>query len=469
MEHPRETTPQVLAAIEPQVKEETVEAIPLDQGISTRSKHKTQSKGQLLQKQHNVIVQPRLKPIPFQHNDVNINENSAPQSVEVGDGFFQSEEQPINRRGYKYKPCRPNPVFPSNLYSTTDLPPFTVRPSYFDRALGIVFAENMNTVSTNAGWRSIRANVGVREGLYYMEFNIVRANENSKAHVRVGLARKEASLEAPVGFDGYGYGLRDVTGQKITLSRPKQFMDSGFKTGDTIGLLVELPLLEEHRLYLHKFDAQQKRNTPQKGDDNYRDKKRKKTKSKVSNPETAAELNAHGNIVRDQIPIKYKSSLYYEQFEYTPTKAMDHLLNPVTVFGEKAVMESINNIQSQLPVIPDSKITVYKNGEKQGVVFEELYSYLPTFNEDESSGIFPNTSQLQNNNFNNTDDGTLGYYPMLSVFQGGIVGLNPGPDFKYAVDGDYKPLSARYEEKISEEWLWDVIDEVEAEYLDMFE
>ena len=465
----RESTPQVLASIEPQVKQESVEAIPLDQGISTRSRHKTQSKGQLLQKEHNVIVQPRLKPVKNQKNDIGINDNRAPQCVPVVEGFLQSEDQPINRRGYKYKPCRPNPIFPSNLYSTTDLPPFKVRPSYFDRALGIVFSENMATVSTNAGWRSVRANVGVREGLYYMEFDIVRSNDDSKAHVRVGLARKEASLEAPVGFDGYSYGLRDATGQKLNLSRPKHFMDAGFKSGDTIGMLIELPPLDKHKLCLEGFDAQQKKHIPQKGDEAHKEKKRKKTKAKVSNPETALEMNAHGNIVRDQIPIKYKSSLYYEQFEYTTNKAMDHLLNPVTVFGEKAILESINNMQAQIPTIPDSKITVFKNGEKVGVMFENLYSFLPTFNEDELTSIFPNAIQLQNNNYNYTDDGTLGYYPMLSVFQGGIVGLNPGPKFKYPISEAHKPLSDRYEDRIAEEMVWDIIDEIEAEYLDQFE
>lgn len=450
-----------------EVKEESADPIPLDQGISTRSKHKSQSKGQLLQKELNVVVQPRLKPVPFQQHDIGVNDNRLPPCVPAGEGFYQCEDQPVSRRGYKYKPCRPNPVFPSNLYSTTDVPPFTSRPSYYDRALGIVFSEGMATVSTSAGWRLVRANTGLREGSHYMEFRIVRANDGSKAHVRVGLARKEASLEAPVGFDGYGYGLRDATGQKLTLSRPKKFMDAGFSSGDTIGMLIELPLLAEHRRYLDEFDKQQKSRLSAK-EDGPKEKKRKKTK-KVSNPETARDMAAHGNIVRDQIPIKYKNGLYYEQFEYTPTKSMDHLLNPVTVFGEKAVLESISNIHAQLPTIPGSKITVYKNGVEVGIMFEGLYSFLPTFNEDESASIFPNTTQLQNSNFNCTDDGSLGYYPMLSVFQGGEVGLNPGPEFKFPPKRLYQPLSQRFEEKVAEEVVWDIIDEVEAEYLDQFE
>src|SRR5947207_10005856 len=49
-----------------------------------------------------------------------------------------------------------------------------------------------------------------------------------------------APLDVPVGFDGYSYGLRDVTGQKVHMSRPRPFMSS-FGTGDVIGMHISLP------------------------------------------------------------------------------------------------------------------------------------------------------------------------------------------------------------------------------------
>ncbi|GME92582.1 unnamed protein product [[Candida] boidinii] len=58
--------------------------------------------------------------------------------------------------------------------------------------------------------------------------------DQSMGHVRIGFARREASIEAPVGMDGYGYGLRDKTGQKVHLSRPSHFMKEGFGAGDVI-------------------------------------------------------------------------------------------------------------------------------------------------------------------------------------------------------------------------------------------
>lgn len=32
-----------------------------------------------------------------------------------------------------------------------------------------------------------------------------------------------------------------------------------------------------------------------------------------------------------------------------------------------------------------------------------------------------------------------------------------------------KPLNDRYEEQVIEEWYWDILDEVEAQYLDNFD
>ncbi|CUM54471.1 uncharacterized protein AC631_04086 [Debaryomyces fabryi] len=486
------------ASIEPQVKEETLynEAqapIPISttaHQYSTRSKDKKDNdnnlKSQLKQKQHNVIIQPRLKPVPFKKLDLTKNDGKEPSKQLIKkineDKFYQSDDHPFNKRGFKYKPCKPNPLFPSNLYSTTDLPPFIVRPSYFDRSQGIIFNSDLSSVSTLQGWRSVRSNIGVREGKHYIEFNIINANTSAdKSHVRIGFARKEASLEAPVGFDGYGYGLRDLNGQKITLSRPMEFMKNckeigvaGFKSGDVIGMLIELPSLEEHKKAIDDFINQKLKEKGTQSYDSHPGKKKRKTKKNNEADNDDEKFTKYNNISRDQIPIKYKNALYYEQYEYTTTKKMDHLLNPVTVFGEKAILENAGNSReaTNLQTIPNSKITVFKNGIEIGVMFENLYSFLPTYLEDAELNVSYNTRQLQNTGYKNTDDGSLGYYPMLSVFQNGVVGINPGPDFKFPIaglDNDVRPMSERYNEIIIDEWYWDLIDEVEAEYLDSFD
>jgi len=454
------------------------ETSEINHGYSTRQKdrlkeEKQRQRSQMKQKRLNVIAHPRLKPFPFKRLDLMNDASSAPAKVPAltvqNKQFYQSEDHPFNKRGFKYKPCRPNPEFSANLYSTTEIPPYRVRPSYFDRAHDIFFDEEMQTVTTPQGWRSCRSNIGIRGGKYYFEFNIVSANDSdTKGHARIGVARKEASLEAPVGFDGYSYGLRDVQGEMMTLSRPKvSHVENGFTTGDTIGMLVDLPPIEEHRKDVEEFaksHSDHKNST--KGESV---KKKRKTKK----PEEISEninFSKHGNVVRDQVPIKYKNSLYYELFEYTNTKVMDHLLNPVTLFGEKAFLENenrINSMSTNIPIIRNGKIRIFKNGVEQKSI-ENLYSFLPTDIENEN--VSYNTRQQQNPNYRNTDDGTLGYYPMISVFGGAIVGLNAGPEFKYPIDDDgVKPLSNRYDETVIEEWYWDLVDEVEAEYIDSFD
>ena len=57
---------------------------------------------------------------------------------------------------------------------------------------------------------------------------------------------------------------------------------------------------------------------------------------------------------------------------------------------------------------------------------------------------------------------------MLSAFQFGVVNLNAGPNFEFTPD-PVKPLSDRYNEQVVEQYYWDLVDEVEAEYLDSFD
>lgn len=456
------STPTV-AAIEPQVAPPPKEEAQVKEPTGNTTRLKTKDEGltalELKQKAANVKVHPRLKPTPFDSDNFDVEPIITQDYSHQGSTYVQYDDLPLNKRGFKYKPCRPNQAFLSNLYSTTDYAPHKVRVSYFDRSSGIACSEDMNGVTTQHGWLSARSNVGVREGKWYFEFEIVNANnETGKSHVRVGVARKEAALEAPVGFDGYGYGLRDLNGQKVTLSRPKPFMENeeGFKSGDTIGFLIELPSLEQQRKYNEQFAK-----------DLHSTKIRKKA-GQLAADEEEKKLNLHLNIVRDQIPIKYKNALYFEQFEYTPTKQMDHLLNPVTVFGEKAFLETVDKPPT-LPTIPQSKITVFKNGQSHGTMFEDLYSFLPLNVDNDAAASDANTKQQQNAAYRNTDDGSLGYYPMMSAFLDGVVKLNAGPEFKFPVPEGGRPLCERYQENVAEEWYFDLLDEVEAEYLDSFD
>lgn len=169
-------------------------------------------------------VIPRLKPTPYELNDL-ITTLKQPQLVPSAKLYtkdcdtiqlYTTPDLPNNKRGFKYTPCRPNPLLDSSLYSTTDLPPFTAHWSYFDRSPDILVDEDMAIVGCQEGdgWRSVRAEYGLREKRWYIEYEIISGipkvggdesiNNNadsrshtpvieagsSVAHVRVGIARR---------------------------------------------------------------------------------------------------------------------------------------------------------------------------------------------------------------------------------------------------------------------------------------
>ncbi|KAH3671755.1 hypothetical protein OGAPHI_000460 [Ogataea philodendri] len=397
-----------------------------------------------------VKVVPRLKPLPYSAQDLQselrkptLNKHTTLAAIE----FYSNEDNPNNKRAFKYKPCRPNPAFQSLMYSTTDLPPFKCRLSYFDKSPGILVNGGVTVATTPQGWRSVRTNVVIREGSWYIEFRIIKSNDG-ESNVRFGIARREASLEAPVGFDGYGYGMRDKYGQTVHLSKQASFLESEeFKSGDVVGLLVKLPPIELQRQLARQQVLEKS----------------------VAEPQNPAPLNEKVgfDIVRDQIPIKYKGQLYFEQYDYSTSKEMEHLLNPVTVFGEKAVRDTVEFEPCKLP---GSSITIYKNGEKKGVAFENLYAFLPPSSEQKQG------KETKSKFFVSNDDGSLGYYPMVSCYNRGIIELSDDSevvvpeDLKAAVSaGEVKLYGQRYDERVLEEYVYDLVDEATNQYLDELE
>lgn len=322
-----------------------------------------------------------------------------------------------------------------------------------------------------------RANVGVREGRWYWECMItsgIRApstanaetpqpngienattqdSTESRGHVRMGWARREASLDAPVGFDAYSYGLRDVGGQRVHMSRPKDFFPPGedIREGDVIGLEICLPSLALHRRVI------QGQYNP----------------AVDFNDTAIADEGGAPDIIRDKVPIRYKAHLYFEQFEYHSTKELEELLNP-----SPAISTSTNGAASTqepnpshplvpLRTLPGSYIRIYKNGKLMGTPFNNLFAFLP-----------PASKPLaQTGARDGLDDGMLGYFPAVSVFRGGAAEVNFGPDFWYPLptneavdrlDGDTgnqskgpRAISERYNEQIAEDVAYDIIDEVD--------
>ncbi|KAI1813708.1 hypothetical protein GGS20DRAFT_577372 [Poronia punctata] len=402
--------------------------------------------------------------------------------------FYETSEHVYNKKSYHYLHCIADPAFPSSFYyRQTEPEPYGPHISFEDASTYMYLDKSGRHITTDKGFRMARANVAVREGSWYWECKITRGIINKKdnvrnvatkdatqpeahGHVRLGFARREASLDAPVGFDAYSYGFRDVAGQKVHLSRPKDFFPPGedMREGDVIGLEIRLPSEHLHRKIVHG----------------------------QYNP--AVDLNDEedpvieaANIVRDRIPIRFKAHIYFEKIDYHTTKELEDLANPSPASGSGSInsrpgeQPNPNHAVPALRTLPNSYIKVYKNGVLMGTPFTDLLAFLPPASK----------PQTQVGAREGKDDGMLGYYPAISVFRGGAVEANFGPDFWYPPPGfvttatggettdvemtdadtvrvgvgvpqnnrldKLRAVAERYDEQIVEDIMADIVDEVD--------
>eukprot|EP00871_Galdieria_phlegrea_P000764 jgi/Galph1/1689/GphlegSOOS_G385.1 len=95
---------------------------------------------------------------------------------------------------------------------------------------------NLLTVQGQKGYRSVRGSHGFYEGSWYFEVDILPGDGN----VRIGWCTIEAEMEAPIGYDKYGYSIRDKTGDIFHEQRLVKYGES-FGANDTIGCFLHLP------------------------------------------------------------------------------------------------------------------------------------------------------------------------------------------------------------------------------------
>jgi COMPASS component BRE2 len=312
----------------------------------------------------------------------------------------------------------------------------------------------------------------------------------------MGWARREAPLDAPVGFDGYSYGITDTRFDTMHRSRPGKFISSSksktkskkqqqqqttatqppsdtplesLRESDVIGLLITLPPLPLHRkvvagTYNPAVDFSYA-------------------------PDPAA---PPPDIIRDRIPLVYRGAAYFEQNEYQPIRTM-------VQYSDRAPSNIVvdrphpNHAEPALRALPGSSVVVFKNGVKVGTAFEGLLAFLPPAS---APGNVQGARQ-------GMDDGALGYYPAVSVFSGGMAEVNLGPGFwcppaELGLEGQEVPhqdvemidaevvpatagaaqeevddsimrpkaISERYLEQIAEDIVWDIVDEASFFALD---
>lgn len=425
-----------------------------------------------------------------------------------------------NKRGYRYSRAIADPNFPhKQFYRSTSPPPHYGRLSFEDADKAMHFSTNALFTTNEKGWRMVRSNLCAREGTLYYEIKIHRGVPREEGldnnpidpqpHVRFGWARREAPLDAPVGFDAYSYGITDTRFETMHRSRPGKFFhskkaaktksaksslaapipvtlgpdDQHIREGDVIGVELQLPSLQ----------LQQKIVTG------------------IYNPaadfgdgfdQTAAPLDDPMDVIRDRIPVPYKANNYFEVLDHVASKPMevyaDRTTNmsllPTNAAGaphnSKDAIKAApnpNHESPQLRTLPHSAMRVYKNGNLIGTAFENILAFLPP-------ASAPSKTNGAREGF---DDGMTGYFPAVSCFFGGVAELNFGdgrdgfwcppahltpmrprkgsedvemPDAGLDASGKKegwnpgrrcRPAGDRYKEQVAEDVVWDIIDEVD--------
>eukprot|EP00095_Tigriopus_kingsejongensis_P010432 maker-scaffold294_size218657-snap-gene-0.20 protein:Tk10432 transcript:maker-scaffold294_size218657-snap-gene-0.20-mRNA-1 annotation:"hypothetical protein SINV_13294" len=163
------------------------------------------------------------------------------------------KEHPFNRDGYRYvlAEADPHAPFRQEFDDSVDLagkpiPGFLCRVltppvvllAMHDRAPQIPVHDDRLSMTGYKFYCSIRANHAVNRGTWYFETKIVDMAEG--AATRIGFAQRYANLQAPLGFDKFGYSVRSRKGTRFHEAIGKHYSD-GYQEGDYIGCLISMP------------------------------------------------------------------------------------------------------------------------------------------------------------------------------------------------------------------------------------
>ncbi|KAH8833525.1 hypothetical protein DL96DRAFT_1577334 [Flagelloscypha sp. PMI_526] len=379
---------------------------------------------------------------------------------EAASDYFLTDTIGVNHLGFRYTPAGLNPPGYATLCRTIESNPTNYRIAWEDRSPFVGVSKDGLRLCGGKGFRSARGNAPVREGKWYLEVTVLRAGgelmpgSTSKegGYVRLGWGRREAPLNGPAGLDGYSYGYRDKTGEKVTLSRPRPY-GRPYKSGDVIGMYISLP----------------PRKPPPKDD-----------------PLHPAHLN------RERIAIDLKGQETFEIREYVQSKEMIALMDysgksttsvslPSSSTTKKSAAgkglpergppqkaKPVNELRP-LPTLPGSCMAFFVNGQSQGVAFQDVYDFIPLRSNAKERKKPARKTKDAVHRENPFDDGTLGYYPFISLFNGASVELNPGPNFAFPPPPDIDATllapdqnEPRYPEFMKEQWALDEIEESEA-------
>ncbi|KAI3955357.1 hypothetical protein MKW98_018458 [Papaver atlanticum] len=130
----------------------------------------------------------------------------------------------------------PIPRFPDKNDDSVDM---KICLSKVYKAEKVELTEDRLSAGSSKGYRMVRATRGVVEGAWYFEIKVVNLGETG--HTRLGWSTDKGDLQAPVGYDGYSFGYRDVDGSKIHKALREKYGEEGCVEGDVIGCYINLP------------------------------------------------------------------------------------------------------------------------------------------------------------------------------------------------------------------------------------
>nr|XP_036212895.1 set1/Ash2 histone methyltransferase complex subunit ASH2 isoform X7 [Bactrocera oleae] len=162
-------------------------------------------------------------------------------------------EHPFNKDGYRYILAEPDPhapfrqefdessdwagkPIPGWLYRT--LVPNCVLLALHDRAPQLKVSEDRLAVTGEKGYCMVRATHSVNRGRWYFEAVVEEMPEG--AATRLGWGQEYGNLQAPLGYDKFGYSWRSRKGTRFHESHGKHYSDA-YAEGDVLGFLIDLP------------------------------------------------------------------------------------------------------------------------------------------------------------------------------------------------------------------------------------
>ncbi|GLC45275.1 hypothetical protein PLESTB_000717800 [Pleodorina starrii] len=116
--------------------------------------------------------------------------------------------------------------------------PHKVLISKVHKAAQLQLSDDKLSVTGYKGYRTARCSHGAHEGALYCEVRVSRMGVSG--HCRLGWCTRKAELQAPVGYDTFGFSYRDVDGSKV-FNGLREPYGQPFREGDVVGMYIYLP------------------------------------------------------------------------------------------------------------------------------------------------------------------------------------------------------------------------------------